>query len=190
MNTTFEFSKAEMWPLPAEVATVDRFAGIFENPWIKYSMLILYLFGILGCAGLKFIVWFERSGQAGHYRTLVNQLNSYNLDHMVIYFALPISIDMIRMLWGPLPAAICDIGVLAKNMFLASVSQTVLYMTLTKFLFVFVYKSIPSIDDDFLSVFIFVLVYIISLLASASRLSLPGRPILNKVNSELIQKLF
>lgn len=181
LKLRFQLDKTENWNFQIAETDVDCFAGVFENPWIKAAMFSLYLFGILGCFGLKFIVWFERSGQAGHYRTLVNQLNSFNLDHMIIYFVMPITTDMIRMLWGPLPSWICDIGVLGKNMFLASVSQTVFSMTLTKFTFVFVYKSIPSIEDNFFSIFIFSLVYMVSLLVSASRFCLPGRPILNKL---------
>ena len=31
---------------------------------------------------LMLVIWFERSGHAGHYRTLVNQLVSFNLEQV------------------------------------------------------------------------------------------------------------
>lgn len=67
----------------------DIFGGIYEDPRIKWPIFGLYILGWFGCGLLRFIVWFERSGEAGHFRTLVNQLNSNNLD-LVIYVIIPI----------------------------------------------------------------------------------------------------
>ena len=59
---------------PAE--KVDYFEPLFGNFWYKAGVLILCLITIFGMLGILIIIWFERSGQAGPYRTVVNQLVS------------------------------------------------------------------------------------------------------------------
>lgn len=58
----------------------DFFAELFEGVFIKLLWIVSYLLSCLGCMGMAFLTWFERSGQAGHFRTLKNQLISANLD--------------------------------------------------------------------------------------------------------------
>ena len=60
----------------------DFFAGIYENQTVSWLMGITYFLGLFGCIALRFVIWFERSGQAGNYRTLVNQLVSFNLEQV------------------------------------------------------------------------------------------------------------
>ena len=61
---------------------VDFFRGIYENQIVSWSMRITYFLGLFGCIALRFVIWFERSGQAGQFRTLVNQLVSFNLEQV------------------------------------------------------------------------------------------------------------
>ena len=65
----------------------DFFAGVYENRYLKYSMVLLYLLGLLPCFSLIFVVWYERSGLAGHYRTVLNQLSSIHLIYVSHVFA-------------------------------------------------------------------------------------------------------
>ena len=60
----------------------DFFAGIYQRPYMRLSIILTYALAVLSMVGLGFVLWFERSGQAGHYRTLVNQLISFNLDQV------------------------------------------------------------------------------------------------------------
>ena len=62
----------------------DFFAGIYQSPYIKLAMTLTYGVAVMCMIGLGLVLWFERSGQAGHYRTLVNQLSSFNLDQVSI----------------------------------------------------------------------------------------------------------
>ena len=64
--------------------TQDFFDGIYQSPYIKLAMTLTYGVAIICMIGLGFVLWFERSGQAGQYRTLVNQLSSFNLDQVNI----------------------------------------------------------------------------------------------------------
>ena len=60
----------------------DFFHGVFESTNMKFFILGTYGFGTLGILGLLLITHFERSGNAGQFRTLVNQLVSFNLDQV------------------------------------------------------------------------------------------------------------
>ena len=57
----------------------DFFENVYSDPILNKCMIAVYLFGFIGCAGLILVLWFERSGLAGPYRTLVNQLASQNI---------------------------------------------------------------------------------------------------------------
>ena len=57
----------------------DFFENVYSDPALNGCMIAVYLFGFIGCAGLILVVWFERSGLAGPYRTLINQLASQNI---------------------------------------------------------------------------------------------------------------
>ena len=62
--------------------TQDFFDGIYQSPYIKLAMTLTYGVAVICMIGLGLVLWFERSGQAGQYRTLVNQLSSFNLDQV------------------------------------------------------------------------------------------------------------
>ena len=57
--------------------TSDYFGDGFSSPWLKSSMLLAHLINWLSNGGLCFIVWFEVTGRAGPYRTLVNKLVTF-----------------------------------------------------------------------------------------------------------------
>ena len=60
----------------------DFFLGVYESPYVTWLLLVCYIICLIACLSLNFVIWFERSGMAGHYRTLVNQLTSFNPDQV------------------------------------------------------------------------------------------------------------
>ena len=56
--------------------TSDFFEDGFSSPWLKLSMVLAHLVNLLSNGGLCFVVWYEVTGRAGPYRTLVNKLVS------------------------------------------------------------------------------------------------------------------
>ena len=66
----------------------DYFAEIYSDKVVTISMVITYFIGLVPTFGVMFIVWLEKSGQAGPYRTLINQLVSCNYQSVRIYFLL------------------------------------------------------------------------------------------------------
>ena len=70
LNITHEFEK-------------DFFTGIYDSPKLTMAMVITYILCTFCMVGIGYVIWFERSGQAGHFRTLVNQLSTFNLDQVI-----------------------------------------------------------------------------------------------------------
>ena len=60
----------------------DFFTGIYDSPKLTIAMVLTYILCTVCMAGIGYVIWFERSGQAGHFRTLVNQLSTFNLDQV------------------------------------------------------------------------------------------------------------
>lgn len=63
----------------------DAFQGVFSLWYVNWLMVLLYLLGLISCALLVIVSWFEKSGQAGPFRTLANQLVSFQLDQVSLY---------------------------------------------------------------------------------------------------------
>ena len=72
LNITHEFQK-------------DFFTGIYDSPKLTMAMVMTYILCTFCMVGIGYVIWFERSGQAGHFRTLVNQLSTFNLDQVILY---------------------------------------------------------------------------------------------------------
>lgn len=63
-------------------ATKDVFKEVFSNEFLNWSLFVLYLLGLISCGLLIIVSWFEKTGQAGPFRTLANQLVSHQLDQV------------------------------------------------------------------------------------------------------------
>ena len=100
---------------------------------------------------------------------------------MFLYYAFPMLFDTLRSLMGPFPRPICKLSVFIKNVSSINVALMSIALSFTKVLFVFYYKTIPVMEDNFWARFIYMTCSMVSMLASFSRLYLPGRPILNEV---------
>ena len=65
--------------------TSDFFEDGFSSPWLKSSMVLAHLINCMSNGGLGFVVWFEVTGRAGPYRTLVNKLVSFMIIQVSSY---------------------------------------------------------------------------------------------------------
>ena len=61
----------------------DYYKQAYASPCMNWCMFTTYLLGLVGCGGLALVSWFERSGQAGPYRSLINRLVSHNMDQVM-----------------------------------------------------------------------------------------------------------
>lgn len=62
--------------------TKEDQSTFYGNIGLNWSMFGIYGAGLIGCVGLGFVSWFERTGRAGPHRTLINRLVSFNLDQV------------------------------------------------------------------------------------------------------------
>ena len=62
----------------------DYYKQAYANSLMNLSIFTIYLLGLVGCGGLALVSWFERSGQAGPYRSLINRLVSHNMDQVML----------------------------------------------------------------------------------------------------------
>ena len=60
----------------------DYFREIFSNPIINWTAILIWLLGLVSCVFLRIVSWFEKTGQAGPFRTLVNRLFSCIIDQV------------------------------------------------------------------------------------------------------------
>lgn len=100
---------------------------------------------------------------------------------MCLFYFVSTLVDTLRVIFGPMPRTICTLTIFIKNFVYINMAQFSLAQTVIKFLCVCIYKSIPTMEDDFLFVFLCTLFNIISFLAVGIRMYLPGKPILQEV---------
>ena len=65
------------------ITTDDFFAPVYDNNYINSFVLSYYTLGVINCILLAIVSSFERSGEAGPHRTLINRFVSYNLDQVL-----------------------------------------------------------------------------------------------------------
>lgn len=160
----------------------DYFADVYAiNPVLNTSAVVAYVFGYIGVAGLILVIWYERSGKAGPHRTLVNRLVSYALDQLVFFYVIGTGSDMIRALIGPLPLWLCKLTQFTKNHVHIACSMLCMTISGTKFVFVCIYKSVPSVNDQFIATYTYLAVNLIGAVCTSAMLMLPGRPALNQL---------
>ena len=70
--------------LAEKIKQLEKDQDYFENiyPSVRLTWAIIYIFNAIFCLLLAKIASFERSGEAGQFRTLVNQLMSFNIDQV------------------------------------------------------------------------------------------------------------
>ena len=73
----------------------EYFEYVYSNPFLNCSTIAVYLLGVVSCIGLRLLSWFEQTGQAGPYRTLVNRLMSLILDQVSSVFCFCFFIECI-----------------------------------------------------------------------------------------------
>ena len=98
----------------------------------------------------------------------INKINIYF--KIVIHYVIGNGIDALRAMFGPLPLGLCQFGTFVKGYVAVNLSMLTLSVTIIKFLLAYVYKSMPTMEDNFLSLVIVVTINIISFLATFGRM--------------------
>lgn len=68
--------------LEAEAPEQDYFEPLFSNSTMNVAAIVAYICGYFGIFMVGIVIWFERSGLAGSYRTLLNILSTFVLEQV------------------------------------------------------------------------------------------------------------
>ena len=137
------------------VTETNFYRGLLEWDCIKVINLTLnVVITLVGPVLLYSVVWYERFSADLLYRTLINQLLSH-LCRMEIVICLSTRITyFVNYCFSPLPLPVCD-----ATMFIGRVTFIIMITQMTirqfiKYLYIFNWKSIASLNDNFSAAFI------------------------------------
>ena len=103
----------------------------------------------------------------------------------MFFYGLPVGLDCLRAMIGPLPTYVCELVIFSKNFAHSSLALFALAHVIAKFTFVCVYKSIPVFDDVRWAKYIFYCVHITGFITVLIMTIYPGKPPLNYVSSTI-----
>ena len=104
---------------------------------------------------------------------------------MVISYTLGFFSEQVRSVFGPLPSILCQFGSFIRVCSGISILLLSLVITGTKFTFFCIFRSIPTMDDHFLSFTININVNVLSFLATVSKFYIDSRPNVSEVSTFL-----
>ena len=116
--------------------------------------------------------------------TTCQQLISFKF---ILYTTTSCEISILRAFWGPLPSSICWTTFYFQTIVILNIVQGAVLITITEFTFSCLYRSMPTMDDNFWTLFLVGITSLNSILVSSSFTCLLSRPVVHEV-SELIFK--
>ena len=114
----------------------------------------------------------------------LSQLVSFQF---ILYTTTISTISILRVFWGPLPNSICWTTFYFQNIVVLNIVQGSVLITITEFSFVCLYRSMPTMDDNFWTFYLVAITSLNSILVASSFTCLLSRPVVYQV-SELIFK--
>lgn len=88
-----------------------------------------------------------------------------------------VGIDLIRVIFGPLPFAVCIFNVIMKNTFLMMVIFILLAILSFKYMLLIVWKTMKPMNDSLITALITINSFAVSLILSATKAISPGEPL-------------
>ena len=95
-------------------------------------------------------------------------------------------VDNFRAIYGPLPQTICSAVVFFKNVIYCNCVQFTICTTITRFVFVCIFKSIPVMDDKLVAHYLYASINMVSFIIVTTVSVLPGKMPLNYVSIILV----
>ena len=110
-------------------------------------------------------------------------LYTYLYEQIIFIYTFGYGIENLRIFSGPLPLSICKIGTFIRVYEASSLMVLSLIITGTKFVFVCVYRSIPTMNDNFLSLVIVLNTNILILLFTMSKFYIEDKSLMAEVSN-------
>ena len=101
-----------------------------------------------------------------------------------MYSVIVVTIDVIRFVYGPLPVLLCDFNYICKLWLSNSTMTLFLFISIAKFMFIFVWKNIPVMEDSFIALFLAIWAWIFGMMLPLIKVYFPARPAFNQVKPE------
>ena len=110
-------------------------------------------------------------------------LYMYLHEQIIFIYTFGYGIENLRIFSGPLPLSICKIGTFIRVYEASSLMVLSLIITGTKFVFVCVYRAIPTMNDNFLSLVIVLNTNILILLFTMSKFYIEDKSLMAEVSN-------
>ena len=131
------------------------YAGLLEWDSIKILDVVFNFFIILlGPLLLYSVIWYERFSADLMYRTLINQLLSHLCYIQIVSCFLTRIAFFLNYCFSPLPLGVCDVGKFVGRWGFVCMLTQITTRQLIKYLYIFKWKCIVCLEDDFFALFI------------------------------------
>jgi hypothetical protein len=131
------------------------FSSLYEDLWFKILLAICHIFVTLTAPIILYtIYWYERYGADLRYRTLMNQLLSYYCLLTLFCSLTARFLNCIVFFIGPLPSNYCTFSIFTSRFFFQSGMGEIVIRQIIKFLYIFQWKHLVSLNDDFAAAFL------------------------------------
>jgi hypothetical protein len=160
---------------------LDFYQEYFE---LRPSLVLFLLYSALTIpitiSLLSYIIWFEHNGPDSR-RNLINRLVSPICAVSIFYIVFPQSIDFLRYFYGPYPHLLCYFNLFIKNILVVMSLFFFTFITLSRYVSIFILKNPLGYYEDFWSRFICLWVTLAATLSQSTVDLLPGKPPINYV---------
>lgn len=135
--------------------TSTFFAGLLDWDSIKIANVSLHcIVVVLGPFLLLLVVWYERQVADVIYRTLINQLLSYLFFFQAIFCVASRFSYLVNFCLAPNPIEVCDLSILAGRFGFTFMIGQVTIRQIIKYLYIFNWKSIVGLNDNFMAFYL------------------------------------
>jgi hypothetical protein len=135
--------------------TETFFSGLFQWDTIKVLHVILNSFiMVFGPILLGLAVWYEKKIADVVYRTLINQLLSYLFIFESIVCVVSRLGYFVNFCFGPNSALICDVNIFLGRLIYVFMITQITVRQFIKYMYIFNWKYIVKLDDNFMAFFL------------------------------------
>ncbi len=131
------------------------YSGLLQWDMLKCTNVVLNIILLfIGPSLLYSVIWYERFGADLMYRTLLNRLLSH-LCYMVLFTCILTRSNFFGFFcFGPVAGIYCDVSIyFGRLSFVVTLTQITMRQIL-KYLYIFKWKSIVGLDDNFFAMFV------------------------------------
>lgn len=149
------------------------FEAVYKEDIAKYSFFALSILNTFVTVPMGFgVIWYE---QNNHYRTLINKLASSICFYIFEWFIFVNFFALGHLINGPLGSSLCTLEVMVTNINAMQGMFMVIFIAITKYMFVYHVKNPVAIQEDFFAFFINLATAFWSTLSQFTFMWLPGR---------------